>query len=418
MSDPIQVYPKEGNGSFPTLAISPLVLMKVVRSKLQNRKIIVNDVRLNGSGASFCLAEDREKEPRPHYNDLDIIFKIELNSEHDLHVIKDEVLNSLYQFFPEGTQTDRISPFVLEECYVKKRVKVSNMNNVWSLISLGGDTGINIELKFVSVMKRQYEFSVDSFQIILDPLLYFNSPATESIEISPHFYPHVQAISLYDFDKAIRHLNNRLIATHNPEEIRGGGLLKYCCLLVTGYKPDNAHETEAQEPYMCSRFFIDFPHMNAQFSKIYKYISTRFLPTSPEKGLDFLDTLVNIVANKAKCLMESERYKTMGVIQHLRANLLWTYDPVYKFHFYQQSQQALSHHAFYRSSQQQQSSNPPPRLCRLTKSPSPPEPTGSTHKIVSTATSTTPTTASQHLINFPHTHNNAVPIGPTPTPVR
>ena len=31
--------------------------------------------------------------------------------------------------------------------------------------------GQNIELKFVDRMKRQFQFSVDSFQILIDPLL-------------------------------------------------------------------------------------------------------------------------------------------------------------------------------------------------------------------------------------------------------
>jgi len=42
--------------------------------------------------------------------------------------------------------------------------------------------------------------------------------------MSEHFYPTVVAESVYgSFDVAIHHLNNKLIATRNPEEIRGGG---------------------------------------------------------------------------------------------------------------------------------------------------------------------------------------------------
>lgn len=35
---------------------------------------------------------------------------------------------------------------------------------------------------------------------------------------------------------ALEHLDQRLIDTRRPEEIRGGGLLKYCHLLTRGYK--------------------------------------------------------------------------------------------------------------------------------------------------------------------------------------
>ena len=41
----------------------------------------------------------------------------------------------------------------------------------WSLISLCNDQGQNIELKFVDKMKRQFQFSVDAFQIHLNSLL-------------------------------------------------------------------------------------------------------------------------------------------------------------------------------------------------------------------------------------------------------
>ncbi len=44
-------------------------------------------------------------------------------------------------------------------------------NDSWALMSLCNVNGQNIELKFVDRMKRQFQFSVDSFQILLDPLL-------------------------------------------------------------------------------------------------------------------------------------------------------------------------------------------------------------------------------------------------------
>ena len=400
VSNPVQIFPKEGN--FPTLSISPTKLVRLVRSRLQDKSILVKDVRLNGSGASYCLAEEREKEPKPHYNDLDIIFRIEMKSEYDLHVIKDEVLSSLFHFFPEGTQTDRISPFMLEESYVKKRVKVCTNSDRWSLISLGDDTGTNIELKFVDSMKRQYEFSVDSFQILLDSLFSFEDAAKSAdkcLEIKEDFYPNVQAISLYgSFSTAMSHLNNRLIATRNPEEIRGGGLLKYCYLLVNGYQPCDVNETESQEPYMCSRFFIDFPHTNLQFSKIHKYVVTRFLqPSVPERGLEFLETLLATVANKAKCIMESERYKTIGVIQHIQAWLLWQYSNA----LFKVPIQAFWHQPHPQNTHQSRSSKPP---------------LFSNHHSNMISKSSSCVTQ-QPLINFPHSQNNAVPIGPTPTPV-
>ena len=54
--------------------------------------------------------------------------------------------------------------------YVQKLVRVSNGSDAWSLISLSNHCGKNVELKFVDWMRRQFEFSVDSFQINLDSM--------------------------------------------------------------------------------------------------------------------------------------------------------------------------------------------------------------------------------------------------------
>jgi hypothetical protein len=84
-------------------------------------------------------------------------------------------------------------------------------------------------------MKRKYEFSVDSFHIMLDTLFLFYSCA--KMPISDNFYPTVVGESVYgNFEEALLHLHKKLIATKHPEEIRGGGLLKYCNLLVKNYR--------------------------------------------------------------------------------------------------------------------------------------------------------------------------------------
>lgn len=145
------------------------------------------------------------------------------------------VLDSLLDLLPEGTSKKRMSASTLKEAYVSKMVKV-NENDRWSLIALGNNRTKSVELKFVDQMRRKYEFSVDSFHIILDTLFLFYECAKMSI--SENFYPTVLGESVYgDFDEALYHLQQKLIATKHPEEIRGGGLLKYCNLLVKNYRP-------------------------------------------------------------------------------------------------------------------------------------------------------------------------------------
>ena len=95
--------------------------------------------------------------------------------------------------------------------------------------------------------------------------------------ISDNFYPTVVGESMYgDFHEALFHLHKKMIATRNPEEIRGGGLLKYCNLLCKAYRPAAPDEVKTMERYMCSRFFIDFPDIRAQQQKLENYLYNHF----------------------------------------------------------------------------------------------------------------------------------------------
>ena len=174
---------------------------------------------------------------------------------------------------------------------------------------------------------------MDSF--LLDSYFSFDrcqKGVEDNVRIEPHFYPSVQAMSVYgDYGEALEHLNKRLIHTREPAEIHGGGLLKYCYLLTQGFKPLSQNMTQF-EPYMCSRFFIDFQSKEQQYCKILNY-AQRF--SVWEESESFLDMLMDIVVRKA--LMESERQKTIGVIFQLKAM-------IYYSHFCQQTSNIYSHH--------------------------------------------------------------------------
>uniref|UniRef100_A0A1B0GCC3 polynucleotide adenylyltransferase n=1 Tax=Glossina morsitans morsitans TaxID=37546 RepID=A0A1B0GCC3_GLOMM len=285
-----------GRGNFPTLEVTLKDLVNLVRRKLEadvgsgGAGVIVKDVRLNGGAASHVLAS--EDQP---YNDLDLIYAIELSSSRHFDRVKTAVLNSLLDLLPEGVSKRRILPCALKEAYVGKMVKVNNNNDGdrWSLISLGNSPGHkNVELKFVDTMRRQFEFSVDSFQIVLDSLLLFYDCA--ALPISENFYPTVVGESVHgDFQEALYHLQKKLISTRQPEEIRGGGLLKYCNLLVRNYKPVDSQRIKTLERYMCSRFFIDFPDINTQRVKLEAYLRNHFWGIDEEP----LQYHLNIQAN-------------------------------------------------------------------------------------------------------------------------
>ncbi|KAJ7991417.1 hypothetical protein DPEC_G00283630 [Dallia pectoralis] len=303
--------PIHGRGNFPTLSVQPRLIVQVVRARLEERGVLVRDVKLNGSAASYVLHQDTGL----GYKDLDLIFGLNLTDDKTFRVVKDVVLDSLVDFLPPGLS--RVSPMTLKEAYVQKLVKVCNDTDRWSLISLSNNTGKNVELKFVDSLRRQFEFSVDSFQIGLDSLLLFDRCSETAMSMSETFHPTVVGESMYgDFQEALGHLRTRTIATRSPEEIRGGGLLKYCHLLVRGFKPDSEAQMKQLQRYMCSRFFIDFPDICEQQRKLEAYLQNHFNGME-HKRYDCLVTLRHVVDESTVCLMGHERRQTLALISAL-----------------------------------------------------------------------------------------------------
>uniref|UniRef100_A0AAJ7SL46 polynucleotide adenylyltransferase n=1 Tax=Petromyzon marinus TaxID=7757 RepID=A0AAJ7SL46_PETMA len=277
-----------GRGNFPTLAVPPGGAAAAVQGRLVARGVAVRAVRLNGSAASHVLSPPG-RPPFP-YQDVDLIFAVEFaggnggggngggggfGTEAEFGLVREAAIESLLDFLPEGVCKERIGLAALSDAYVQKLVKVSTETDRWSLVSFTNNAGRNIEMKFVQSLRRQFEFSVDSFQIDIDPLLRFYRQQQQPT--SPRRPPPLYAESVYgDFAEALGHLWERLIATRRPEEIRGGGLLKYCELLARGFRPHCAPRIKALERYMCSRFFIDFPDVGAQERKLTAYLRNHF----------------------------------------------------------------------------------------------------------------------------------------------
>lgn len=86
------------SGNFPTLEIRLKDLVNVVREKLEadttsgGAGMKVKDIRLNGGAASHVLATETQP-----YNDLDLIFGVELSSLRNFDRVKSAVLSSLYE---------------------------------------------------------------------------------------------------------------------------------------------------------------------------------------------------------------------------------------------------------------------------------------------------------------------------------
>ncbi|KAA0706583.1 putative nucleotidyltransferase FAM46A [Triplophysa tibetana] len=311
-----EYIPIHGKWNFPTLEMKPRDIVKAVRCRMEERQIHVREVRLNGSAASHVLHEDSGL----GYKDLDLIFCADLKGEVEFQTVKDIVLDSLLDFLPEGVNKEKITALTLKEAYVQKMVKVCNDSDRWSLISLSNNSGKNVELKFVDSLRRQFEFSVDSFQIHLDSLLLFyecsENPMAET------FHPSVIGESVYgDFTVALDHLQRKQICTRNPEEIRGGGLLKYCHLLVRGFRAASESEMKLLERYMCSRFFIDFSDVAEQRRKLESYLQNHFVGLEDRK-YEYLTTLHSVVNESTVCLMGHERRQALSLITMLAVRVL------------------------------------------------------------------------------------------------
>uniref|UniRef100_A0A3P8SAZ2 polynucleotide adenylyltransferase n=1 Tax=Amphiprion percula TaxID=161767 RepID=A0A3P8SAZ2_AMPPE len=353
-----EVIPIHGRGNFPTLQVRAKDIIRVVKDRLVERDIQVKDIRLNGATASHVLVRDNGL----GYRDLDIIFRVELPRQEDFQVIKEVVLGSLRDLLPYGVNRRKITCLTMKEAYVQKMVKVFNEHDRWSLISLSNNRAKTVGLRFVSSLRRQFEFSVDSFQIILDRMLeYSNGNQSGEPTIT------VEAECMYgDFEQAMDHLRHRLIATHNPEEIRGGGLLKYSDLLVRNFRPASETEIKSLERYMCSRFFIDFPDVSEQQRKIEAYLQCHFIGNEETSKYDYLMTLRRVIDESTVCLMGHERRQTLNMITVLALRVLgeqnaipntanvtcfyqpapYMTEPIYNSYFITQAQPPLVYHPY------------------------------------------------------------------------
>ncbi|CAO4361923.1 unnamed protein product [Caenorhabditis nigoni] len=336
-----------GRGNFPTISTKLIDLIRCVRTHLGAAQVRARDIRLNGGAASFVASSDDFT-----YADLDLIFPIQIDDESDENAektifesIREAVFTTIRELMPDNIGKEKFDFETLKDVYIRKMIKVASDNDVWSLFSLNNEYGRCIELKFVNKMKRQFEFSVDSFQIHLDPLLDdFEGCEQKKVTIE----------SMYgDIHQAINHLHERLIDTVKPEEIRGGGLLKYCHLIIRGYKAAKPWNCRKLERYMCSRFFIDFPDLNSQENKLRNYLDSHFgtsfngvtydqwsssgsdteseastsqatsssLLVTGQAKYDFLMLLYRVIDESTVCLMAHERHMTLNMIDRVAFQL-------------------------------------------------------------------------------------------------
>ncbi|KNC86302.1 hypothetical protein SARC_01564 [Sphaeroforma arctica JP610] len=323
-----------GSFDLPPIVLRPDVFSLAIWESLERVGIAVEDVRILGSVAALIVA-DADRQHSIRCNDIDIVFNVDF--EYHSAIVKfDHVLNCvmecLREHFPEEKREEgqNLPVGAFSSAYVNKMVKVPNHKSnssksdrnsgnedCWSLISLRNESGLNIELKFVQNLRRHCEFSMDSVQIVLTKEVLQASAKWEVMSGWPENVP-VNAVSVWgNYEEAVEHINQRIISINLPEQLRGGGLLKYCRLLSEGY----SHPAEMTEKSirklqrsMCTRYFIDFPTLALQHNYIVGYIHSHF--PDPRLGLKYLQHLQDAVVSYTK-QNPKERASTIEVLDVL-----------------------------------------------------------------------------------------------------
>eukprot|EP00047_Mylnosiga_fluctuans_P022520 m.121280 g.121280 ORF g.121280 m.121280 type:complete len:595 (+) comp9293_c0_seq2:2302-4086(+) len=273
----------------PALSVRAASFTCAIRDRIINKGVSVADVRLNGSAASFVVADSGTE----IYNDLDFLFLIDghgVDNVHDmLEVIREAFFECLREQVPEESRLALSGENFLLQGYVHKMFKMpskfssssSPTEDVWSLITLNCNERRNLEYKFVVRLAREYEFSVDSLQISLQSDLLHRCvhPPSPDVPEAP-LLGNIVLMSVFGggtVEDVLNHLRNRWICTVNPETIRGGGLLKYCLLVAQGYRPIYRDPAEVMrlERVMTTRFTIDYSTESEMHYKLASYFVVR-----------------------------------------------------------------------------------------------------------------------------------------------
>ncbi|CAF2074880.1 unnamed protein product [Rotaria magnacalcarata] len=193
---------------FPTLNITPRNFLRQVLCKLKEYSIELTSIRINGGAASYVLVNDSNFV----YRDIDILIHIKtpLSSEQKTKlfssnnepylcdvwtIIKFIVSSCLLEHITDVKANEQQSQqhthhylSTVLDTYASKNIKISSEQDSWALLSLQNYAGQNLELKFVEHLKRQWQFSVDSFQINLEPLLNEKQTNNHSNRKLSHMY--------------------------------------------------------------------------------------------------------------------------------------------------------------------------------------------------------------------------------------
>jgi len=277
----------------PTFACRPIDFLDVLLRNLKYDQIQVEGVRLYGGAASYVLSEASS-----FFNDIDLLVYVNFNATAEhlyLDGIKSAVLKSLREIVRDvltnfcPSQTASLTDGALSRAYIAKLYKHTSRDgaensNIWSLFSFNNFQGRNIEFKFIHTMERQYQFSIDSWQIDLASMVQ---------EAGGEKPDKVRCYCLFPGLKtALEDLNKKRIRVSKPGEVRGGCFLRFGDLLHKGYHRASLADQELE---MLERFLRDFYGANEQIEALDGYLQSHMGACTPYYKVGYLKLLDSLV---------------------------------------------------------------------------------------------------------------------------
>ncbi|EGT47593.1 hypothetical protein CAEBREN_08497 [Caenorhabditis brenneri] len=201
------------------------LLMELINN-FSDRALPIRRAFLVGGAASHIINEEYG------YTDSDLELEIDPGyptSRREERNIFDGIREAIFDMLRKKMEKAKFNmeDSGLIEKFIAKKVLIHNETEAWSLFSFHHVNKANLEIKSVLRMGRKYQFASDSLRIDLTPLL----GDFGDFHVSSS-YGTVQEVT--DI------LRDKIIKTKQPENIHGGGLLKYCLLKAKGFKDNES----------------------------------------------------------------------------------------------------------------------------------------------------------------------------------
>jgi hypothetical protein len=220
-----------------------------------------------------------------HLDDFDVVFR--LKRETNFSYIREIQVSALCALFKKKRNMI-LSPYDCYNMFFNASFCMDSTTDKWSLISLGSIESM-IDIKVLYTCLRSYAFSIDSFEIDLDPFILNYNPKNHKIRRPRMGYPLIQIYSNYpNFKEALNHLQNRMISCENIGQIHHG-LYRYCLEMARGYRLENA----VSELFLIHTFWKEFEQMGLSGLKM---TIAKFVAKHRKHWFSILSNMYEVIA--------------------------------------------------------------------------------------------------------------------------